>query len=210
MTKLKFMVEVEVEESTITEKQIEQALSSFDSHLNDIGLWDDMPLTTHLTTVIEEPSSPITIQQVLDLIEKLREGNNKALSKIEAEGMNCENNIIYGQEEAISDTFDFIERELKNLPSPRITFGFREKMQDDEGNEVLAYPRANPMEYEYAIDFYWDSPEKAYEYLKDCHGEPDDWDEIKNWVLVRETQETLTPSIIEGFVKDLETEFNKK
>jgi len=53
MKRIKFLVEVEVDTDVINEKDIEIALTSFDNHLNEIGLWEDKPLTTHLTTMVD-------------------------------------------------------------------------------------------------------------------------------------------------------------
>lgn len=50
----------------------------------------------------------------------------------------------------------------------------------------LQYPRSG-REYEYPIDFAFETPAKAEEYLRECH-EPE---ETKDWVLCRRTQERV-------------------
>jgi hypothetical protein len=71
-------------------------------------------------------------------------------------------------------------------------YTFKEVVEDDEGNPCLETPHHDPMEYEFSINFIFETPEKAIAWLDtdaDCWGlEPE---EYEDWVLVKITEEVV-------------------
>jgi len=67
-------------------------------------------------------------------------------------------------------------------------YAFKERIANDE----LITPHADPMEYEFAIDFIWPSQAKAMDWLQN---DADDWgvetEESSGWVLVKVTEEVV-------------------
>jgi hypothetical protein len=77
------------------------------------------------------------------------------------------------------------------LQTPRVTYQWRERVDFGEGEgEVLVVPWSDPMCYEFAMDFCWDTPAEAVRAIG-----PDDFDvdteESDDWVLVRVTVEEV-------------------
>ena len=68
----------------------------------------------------------------------------------------------------------------------KVKFEWREIATVEGENEPrLLIPHADPMQYETAIDFQFDSPEKAEEFLKDWDLEEEA--QAEGWVLVQVT-----------------------
>jgi hypothetical protein len=58
-----------------------------------------------------------------------------------------------------------------------------------EGGERLVTPHGDPMEYEYPIDFIFETREKAIEWLREqTEDENIEPEEIENWHIVRVTE----------------------
>ena len=79
-----------------------------------------------------------------------------------------------------------IEEDPDKLPENEVYYQWKEYVK--EGDMTLVTPRADPMEYEFSIDFMFTSPPAAALMLKDW-GIP--YDEYKNWVLVKVLEEPV-------------------
>ena len=74
-----------------------------------------------------------------------------------------------------------------------ITYQWKEVAWDEKAQQhFLITPHADPMQYEYPIDFCWDNKADALKFIKE---QLEDWgideEEAEDWVLIKETQEIL-------------------
>lgn len=76
-----------------------------------------------------------------------------------------------------------------------VYYTFKEIVEivDSYGETRLAAPREDPMEYEYPIDFTWDTEIKAYAWRdEDAEAEYGiDPEESNGWILIRVTEEIV-------------------
>jgi len=78
----------------------------------------------------------------------------------------------------------------RKMPEIQVAFVWKELVQDAEGNSELHTPRGDPMEYEYPIDFLFETEEEAQEFLTE-QIEPE---EYANWVLCRRVIIPIRPT----------------
>jgi hypothetical protein len=71
-----------------------------------------------------------------------------------------------------------------------VKYGFREVYTDEETDaKHFVFPHANPHEHENAIDYMFDTPEAAIEFLNDNDLADEAVD--NKWLLVKETTEVI-------------------
>jgi hypothetical protein len=77
-------------------------------------------------------------------------------------------------------------------PPKVVYFTYMQVVTDDEGKTHLVTPHDDPMQYEFAIDFIWQTKKMARDWLKN---EAADWsieaEEAAEWSLVKVTQEIV-------------------
>lgn len=87
-------------------------------------------------------------------------------------------------------------------PQPETHYCFKEFVTPDGENKPrLLTPWGDPMEHEFPMDWYFNSPEEAYAAIEEY-----DWQEdAKNWVLVKEV---ITPlvHVVDGKPEPITTE----
>lgn len=75
-----------------------------------------------------------------------------------------------------------------NRPKQEVWYQWREYIEPEEDcifdHTCLLIPWRDPSLYEYAFDFIFNTPEEAFQALKDWNVDPE---EYKDWVLVEET-----------------------
>jgi hypothetical protein len=95
MAKIKFVVEVEVEENEITHNDIDHALNIIDTQLNDYGLFEDKAIRNHLTIAVESGSKVVVVD---------RDALDKVVSYVnDTESSDFDDQINEGQMEAVAD-----------------------------------------------------------------------------------------------------------
>jgi len=83
---------------------------------------------------------------------------------------------------------------ITNITNIEVEYWYEWKEYKEDG---LITPRSNPKEYEYPIDFRFDSAEQAVQFLTEFDPERE---ESKDWVLVKVTLEPLdlTTELLKG------------
>jgi len=68
------------------------------------------------------------------------------------------------------------------LPKTETFYVWKELVAFDNEDDRLLTPHSDPMEYEYPIDFMFESPEEAMKWVKECEME----EEARDWILCHE------------------------
>lgn len=95
IVKIKFVteVEVEVENNSLPEKEIEYALGIIDEQINNYGLFEDHCILNHLTTVVEDNEKVLVDREALDALINYNESEAEDLGHLIGNGATLENHI---------------------------------------------------------------------------------------------------------------------